>query len=197
MRINRGTAKANGEFLLLLNEDTEVISSDWLESMLEFAQQKEIGAVGAKLLTSDRKIQHTGVILLDGNPCHAFYGYNSEYSGYHCSNIINKNYIAVTGACLMIRKELFQQLGGMDENFPINYNDVDLCLAAYQAGYRNVVTPYAQLIHYESVSRKKEVKSEELLKFKDKWNHNLDVFKKDPYYNPNFSVKAPNFELML
>lgn len=197
MRINRGTAKANGEFLLLLNDDTEVINTDWLESMLEFAQQKEIGVVGAKLLTGDRKIQHTGVIFLNGNPCHAFYGYDGEYSGYHCSNIVNKNYLAVTGACLMIRKELFQQLGGMDENFPMNYNDVDLCLAAYQAGYRNVVTPYAKLIHYESISREKEVKIEELLKLQDKWKHKLKVFQKDPYYNPNLSSKNTNFELSL
>ncbi|PMB47795.1 glycosyltransferase [Fischerella thermalis CCMEE 5330] len=195
MRINRGAAKAKGEFLLLLNDDTEVISPEWLESMLELAQQKEIGAVGAKLLFPDGRLQHVGVMILEGNPCHAFYGFDNEQSGYFCSNIVNRNYLAVTAACLMMRQEVFQLLGGLDEAFPLNYNDVDLCLKAHQSGYRNVVTPYAQLIHYESASRQKGLKPGEWYQLNHKWKDYFEKLGTDPYYNPNLSFKAPNFEL--
>ncbi|PLZ97071.1 glycosyltransferase [Fischerella thermalis CCMEE 5268] len=195
MRINRGAAKAKGQFLLLLNDDTEVITTDWLESMLELAQQTEIGAVGAKLLFPDGRLQHVGVMILEGNPCHAFYGFDNEQSGYFCSNIVNRNYLAVTAACLMMRQEVFQLLGGLDEAFPLNYNDVDLCLKAHQAGYRNVVTPYAQLIHYESASRQKGLKPGEWNQLNHKWKDYFDKLGTDPYYNPNLSLKAPNFEL--
>ena len=182
MRINIGAAKARGEFLLLLNDDTQVITPDWMKSMLELAQQKEIGAVGAKLLFPDQTIQHVGVIIAEGNPIHAFYGFDSEKSGYYGSNIVIRNYLAVTGACLMMRLEVFQQLGGLDEEFPLNYNDVDLCLKAHQAGYRNVVTPYAQLVHYESASRPKGIEPGELPKFQKKWNSYLRTLGEDPYY---------------
>jgi O-antigen biosynthesis protein len=195
MRINKGAAQAKGEFLLLLNDDTEVITPDWLESMLELAQQIEIGVVGAKLLFPDGKIQHTGVLILEGNPCHAFYGCDNEASGYYCSNIVNRNYLAVTAACLMMRKELFQQLEGMDEHFPLNYNDVDLCLKAHQAGYRNVVTPYAQLIHYESASRQKGLRPGEWHLLNNKWKNYFEYLKTDPYYNINLSSKTANFEI--
>ncbi len=195
MRINRGAAEAKGQFLLLLNDDTEVITSDWLESMLELAQQTEIGAVGAKLLFPNGRLQHVGVMILGGNPCHAFYGFDNEQSGYFCSNIVNRNYLAVTAACLMMRQEVYQQLGGLDENFPLNYNDVDLCLKAHQAGYRNVVTPYTQLIHYESASRQKGLKPGEWNQLSHKWKDYFEQLGTDPYYNPNLSFKAPNFEL--
>ncbi|PMB29511.1 glycosyltransferase, partial [Fischerella thermalis BR2B] len=183
------------QLLLLLNDDTEVITPDWLESMLELAQQKEIGAVGAKLLFPDGRLQHVGVMILEGNPCHAFYGFDNEQSGYFCSNIVNRNYLAVTAACLMMRQEVFQLLGGLDEAFPLNYNDVDLCLKAHQAGYRNVVTPYAQLIHYESASRQKGLKPGEWKQLNHKWKDYFEKLGTDPYYNPNLSLKAPNFEL--
>lgn len=194
-RINIGAAKARGEFLLLLNDDTQVITPDWMESMLELAQQKQIGAVGAKLLFPDGRIQHVGVMIQDGNPSHAFYGFDSEHPGYYCSNIAIRNYLAVTAACLMMRQEVFEQLGGLDEEFPLNYNDVDLCLKAHQAGYRNVVTPYAQLIHYESASRQKGLRPGEWSKFNQKWNNYLQTLGEDPYYNRNLSYKAPNFQL--
>ncbi len=181
MRINIGAAKARGEFLLLLNDDTQVITPDWMESMLELAQQKEIGAVGAKLSFPDQKVQHVGVVINEGNPGHVFYGYDGGELGYYNSNITIKNYLAVTGACLMMRLKVFQQLGALDEEFPLNYNDVDLCLKAHQAGYRNVVTPFAQLVHYESASRPRGVQPEELSKFKEKWNTYLKNLGRDPY----------------
>ncbi|AFY36963.1 glycosyl transferase family 2 [[Leptolyngbya] sp. PCC 7376] len=187
MRINIGVKKAKGDFLLLLNDDIEVITPDWIESMLELAQQEEVGAVGAKLFFPNETIQHAGVVVLGGNPGHACYGYPHEHPGYFLSNIINRNYFAVTGACLMMRSQLYRELGGFDEYFPLNYNDVDLCLKAHQAGYRNVVTPYAQLYHYESVSRDKGLQPGEWQKFNDKWEKYFKETGDDPYYNPNLS----------
>lgn len=195
-RINLGVSEATGDILLLLNDDVEIITPDWLESMLEFAQQTEIGAVGAKLLFPDGKIQHMGVMVLGGNPGHAFYGFDGDHPGYFCSNIVNRNYLAVTGACLMVRRELFLQLHGMDEGFPNNYNDVDLCLKIHQAGYRNVVTPYAQLIHYESSSRKPGLQPKEWENLDHKWRSYLHTLKGDPYYNPNLSNHHVTFELV-
>ncbi len=194
-RINLGAANATGEFLLLLNDDTEVLTPDWLESMLEFAQQSDIGAVGAKLLFPDGKIQHAGVMVLNGNAGHAYHGFDHDHPGYFCSNIVNRNYLGATAACLMMRRDLFQQLGGMDELFPLNYNDVDLCLKAHQAGYRNVVTPYAQLIHYESASRESGLKPKEWENLNNKWGSYLKSLGTDPYYNPNLSHRTATFEL--
>ena len=196
-RINLGAEHANGEILLILNDDTEAIASDWLESMLEFAQQEEIGAVGAKLLFPDGKIQHSGVVIVeDVHPMHIFYGYEGAHQGYSFSNVVNRNYIAVTGACLMMRKALFEQLGGLEEELALNYNDVDLCLKAHRAGYRNLVTPYAQLSHYGSASRSdRKVKPEERHKLAKKWGKYLQKLGGDPYYNPNFDPNNPNFEL--
>lgn len=193
MGINIAAAKAKGQ-LLLLNDSTQVITPDWLESMLELAQQTEIAAVGAKLLSPHGKIQHVGVIILEGNPCQVFYGFDQEHPGYDCSNIVNKNYLAVSGACLMMRKEVFEQLGGLDED-PLNYSDVDLCLKAHQVGYRNVITPYTQLIHYESVTRHKGSRQGEKKQLNDKCKDYLKSLGKDPYYNPNLSLKAPNIKL--
>jgi glycosyltransferase involved in cell wall biosynthesis len=195
-RLNQGAAKATGQFLLFLNENTEVINPDWLESMLEFAQQKEIGAVGAKLLSPDHKIQHVGITILEGNPCYPFQGFDSEYAGYHCSNIANKNYLAVTAACLMMRQDVFHQMEGLDENFYQNYYDVDLCLKAHQAGYRNMVTPYAQLLYYEQPNHKKGLKSKEYQLFIEKWGSYFQYLGTDPYYNPNLSSRKSNFELL-
>jgi GT2 family glycosyltransferase len=163
--------------------------------MLEFAQQTEIGAVGAKLLFPDRKIQHAGVMVLDGNSGHAFHGADSDHPGYFCSNVVNRNYLAVTAACLMMRRGVFFELGKMDEQFPLNYNDVDLCLKAHQAGYRNVVTPYVQLIHYESASRPKGLNPKEWENLNNKWKLYFNKLQYDPYYNPNLSYRAVTFEL--
>lgn len=196
-RINQGVAKAEGQFLLMLNDDTEVITPDWIESMLELAQQTQVGAVGAKLLFPDRKIQHIGVALVEGDFYHTSHGKDGNLPGYFCANTVNRNCLAVTCACLMIRREVFQQLGGLDENFPINFNDIDLCLRSYQAGYRNVVTPFAQLIHYESASREQGLRPKEWQLLNDKWSNYLKSLKRDPYYNPNLSTKAVNSELLL
>ena len=188
-RINLGAKAATGDILLLLNDDVEIKTPDWMESMLELAQQKEIGAVGAKLFFADGTIQHVGVMVIAGNAGHAYRCAPGEHLGYYMSNVVNRNYWAVTGACLMMRRELFFELGAMDETFPLNYNDVDLCLKAHQAGYRNVVTPFAQLIHYESASREPGLRPKEWEHLNTKW---ADYFKQfdlhDPYYNPNLTA---------
>jgi GT2 family glycosyltransferase len=193
-RINRGAAKATGEFLLLLNDDVEVVTPDWLEAMLELAQQREIGAVGAKLSYPDGRIQHVGVMVLAGSPIHAFHGESGNHHGYFGSNLLIRNYLAVTGACLMIQRDRFEQLGGLDEAFPLNFNDVDFCLKAHQAGYRNVVTPYAHLIHHESMTRDKALQPGEWAAVSQKWRSYLGQFKTDPYYNPNLSHHEATFE---
>lgn len=198
-RINLGVAKAQGEVIILLNDDTEVLSPDWIESMLELAQQEEIGAVGARLLFPDGKIQHTGVVILQDSlgylsPTHVLYGYDDNHPGYGFSNVANYNYLAVTGACLMMRKQVFEALGGLPEDFPLNYNDVDLCLKAHQAGYRNVVTPYARLSHYGSASRpNRKVALGEKQHFSQIWGAYWAKLGHDPYYNPNFSSGSANF----
>lgn len=196
MRMNWGVKEAQGEFILCLNDDIEIISPDWIESMLQFAQQKEIGAVGAKLLFPNHKIQHNGVVVLNGNPGHVFYGYDQEHPGYFLSNIVNRNYIAVTGACLMIRKFLYEEVSGFDEFFPLNYNDVDFCLRLHQAGYRNVVTPYAQLYHYESMTREKGLQPKEWNNFNHRWGEYLTSLGGDPYYSSCLSDDG-NFDLKL
>lgn len=194
-RINAGVRHSRGEVVVLLNDDIEVITSDWLEAMLELGQQEEIGAVGAKLLLPNQRIQHAGVVLLEGGPGHAFYNLHRDNSQALMANLVNRNYLCVTGACLMIRRAVFEQVGGLDDIFPSSYNDVDFCLKLHQAGYRNVYTPFVEMIHYESVSRDCTVQPEELAIYKARWQSYLRSLGGDPYYNPNFNQASPTFEL--
>lgn len=192
-RINAGVAHSQGDIVLLLNDDIEVITPDWIESMLELAQQSAIGAVGAKLLFPDNLVQHAGVIIIDGRPGHAFYQLQSDHPGYYCATKINRNYLCVTGACLMLRRSAFDEVNGLDDVFPLSYNDVDFCLKLHQAGYRNVCTPFAQLIHHGSASRDAAVMPEELATFQDRWQTYLDGLGSDPYYNPNLNQEHASF----
>lgn len=196
MRMNWGVKKAKGDFVICLNDDIKVITPDWIESMLEFSQQEEIGAVGAKLLFPNNKIQHNGVVVINGNPGHAFYNYDHDHPGYFLSNVVNRNYIAVTGACLMLRKSLYDLVEGFDEFFPLNYNDVDFCLRLHKLGYRHVVTPYAQLYHYESMTRESGLQPKEWNNFNDRWKDYLAACGGDPYYNVNLSYDG-EFNLRL
>lgn len=193
-RMNLGGQAAQGEILLMLNDDTEVITPDWIEVMVGLAQQKQIGAVGAKLFYPNGRLQHAGILILEGTPSHAFHNGVGSYDGYYCSNIVNRNYLGVTGACLMMRQEVFVELNGFDETFPLNYNDVDLCLRAHEAGYRNVYTPDAELIHYESVSRGRGLHPGELEHLHGKFAH-TNYMVDDPYYNHYLSVRRPFFQL--
>ncbi|MFA5195044.1 MAG: glycosyltransferase family 2 protein, partial [Bacteroidales bacterium] len=176
--INLGRKNASGEFILLLNNDTEVISPDWLEAMMEHAQRKEIGVVGAKLLYDNDTIQHAGVIVgLGGAAGHVLVGEDRDGPGYfNYVNMLN-TYSAVTGACFMVRKSVFDEVGGFDESFGTEYNDVDFCLKIREAGYYNLYVPHCELYHFESMSRghphstsesyKKHVK--EVNMFRKKW----------------------------
>lgn len=187
---NFGASQASGEFLLFLNDDTEVITPGWLEAMIEFAQQKEIGAVGPKLLFPDGSLQHVGVTVLDGKPGHPFYGYPGKHPGYFCRNFLPHNCAAVTGACLMTRTEVFREMGGFDESFPLNYNDVDYCFRLRQKDYRIVYTPHAELRHFESVT-KPGVFAEELRAFQKRWGDRAT----DPYYNPNLNMETFDYRI--
>jgi GT2 family glycosyltransferase len=180
-KMNFGAFAGTGEHLVLLNDDIEVITPEWIESMLEFSQQPEIGAVGVQLLFPNDTQQHTGVIVLNGNPRHPFYGEPAKHSGYFNSSQVHRNWSAVTGACMMTRAELYRAVGGFTEGFPLNYNDVDYCLKVIARAKRVVYTPFAKLYHYESVS-KTGTHAKEAVAFKQAWGDKLPV---DPFYNPN------------
>lgn len=200
---NFAVGSARGEYILLLNNDTAVITLDWIEEMLMYAQRKDVGAVGAKLYYGDRTIQHAGVVLGLGQhrtAGHSHYRVSSNNLGYMGRLCYAQNVMAVTGACLMMKKALFEELGGLDEEFAVSLNDVDLCVRAWKAGYVNVFTPFAELYHYESVSRGSDDHGEKAARyereseaFRAKWKELL--VKGDPYYNPNFSLDRSDFAL--
>jgi len=188
-KMNLGALAARGEHLILLNDDIEVISPDWIESMLEYSQWPEIGAVGAQLLFPNNTQQHTGVYLLNGNPGHPFYQFAGDHPGYFRSSQVHRNWSAVTGACMMTRADTFRAVGGFSEHFPLNYNDVDYCLKVLSLGKRVVYMPYAKLYHHEAVS-KRGTFAHELEAFKKTW---LEHFPRDPYYNPNLTMQTCDF----
>jgi GT2 family glycosyltransferase len=198
---NFAAQHARGEVLCLLNNDTEVLSPDWMEEMLGCLTQPGVGIVGARLLYPDNTVQHGGVLVGVGgvaNHAHAFRP--RQDPGYFGRALLAQDFSAVTGACLMIRKSLFEKLGGMDEKgLAVAFNDVDLCLKARQAGWRIVWTPYAELYHHESVSRGSDDTPEKQARHKaeaacmrTRWEAFLA---RDPFYNPNLSVERPDFSL--
>lgn len=157
---NFGASHANGDYLILLNNDTEIISPNWIEAMLGYCQREDVGAVGAKLLYPDNTIQHAGIKMIkpsnpleSGGPIHVFHQMDGRDPGYMRRAIIPQNVTAVTAACLMTKRSLYQELGGLDERFDVAYNDVDYCLKIRAAGKLIVFNPDALLYHYESVSR--------------------------------------------
>ena len=204
-RINNYGAKfAAGEYLLLLNNDTQVITMNWMENMLMYAQRPEVGAVGAKLYYGDLTIQHAGIVIGLGahrTAGHTHYKINHDNLGYMGRLCYAQNVSAVTGACLMVRKSLYEELGGLDESFKVALNDVDFCLRLREQGYLNVFTPFAELYHYESASRGSDIEdaakaqryNEEAEHFRTKWKEVID--RGDPYYNPNFSLNYSDYSL--
>jgi glycosyltransferase involved in cell wall biosynthesis len=188
-KMNLGCLSAEGDHLVTLNDDVEVISPDWIESMLEFSQLPDIGAVGAQLLFPDNTMQHAGVTILDGNPGHPFYRCPADHPGYYFSSQVHRNWSAVTAACMMTRTDVFKSVGGFTESFPLNYNDVDYCLKAMQSKKRIVCVPFAKLYHHESLT-KSGTYAEELAQFKQAWGT-----RPDPYYNPNLSAVAGDFRI--
>ncbi|UOX66982.1 glycosyltransferase [Anaerotruncus colihominis] len=198
---NYGAKFATGEYILLLNNDTEVISADWIQEMLMFAQRTDVGAVGAKLYYFDDTIQHAGIgigiLTLAG---HYHRGFDRCDFGYMGRLIYAHNVSAVTAACMMIRRNVWKEVGGLDETFQVAFNDVDLCMRIRQAGYLIVWTPYAELYHYESKSRgyddtpEKQKRFEgEVRRFQTRWAKELAAG--DPYYNPNLTLDREDFSL--
>ena len=196
---NFGVGFAKGEYLLLLNNDTEIITPQWIEELLMFAQRSDVGAVGAMLYYPNDSIQHAGVFIgYPGLAEHYHKTWARSSSGYMGRLYYAQNVSAVTGACMMIPKRVWEQVGGLDERFAVAYNDVDLCLRIRRAGYLVVWTPFAELYHLESVSRGYEDTPEKLARFhaeadllRSRWEKELK--KGDPYFNPNFVPERSDF----
>jgi GT2 family glycosyltransferase len=196
---NKAVAQANGEIIALLNNDLEVINADWLDEMVSHVVHAEVGAVGAKLYYPDNTIQHAGVIVgLGGVAGHSHKHFPREHPGYCGRLLLAQNLSAVTAACLLVRKEVFDAVGGFDEqNLSVAFNDVDLCLRIQEVGFYNVWTPYAEMYHYESASRGYEDTPEKQARFnkevaymKRRWGEDL---LQDPAYNPNLTLDRENF----
>jgi len=197
---NYAVQQSSGEIVLLLNNDTEVIARDWIEAMLEQAQRPAVGCVGAKLLYEDDTIQHAGVVMrIGGVAGHSHRFYERDAPGYfHVIKTIN-NYSAVTAACLMVRREIWDRMGGLDEQLTVAFNDVDFCLRVREAGYRNVYVPHAELYHYESKSRgyddtplkiARSIGEQQFMQAR--WNV---ASTDDPYYSPHLSLTSEDYSI--
>jgi GT2 family glycosyltransferase len=198
---NFGVAQVESEFVALLNNDLSVITPDWLQEMVSQALRPGIGAVGARLLYPDDQIQHAGVILGGGGiAAHAHKGLPCSNHGYFSRAILAQELSAVTAACLLIRRRVYQEIGGFDEtHLKIAFSDVDFCLRLRKHGYRIVYTPYAEFYHHESASRgledtvRKNQRFEAEIKYmRDTWGGQLEF---DPAYNPNLSLASADFTL--
>lgn len=200
---NFGFKYARGEQIVLLNNDVEILTPDWIEQMLMYTQRSDVGAAGMMLYYPDDTIQHAGVILgLGGIAGHSHKYFKRGEYGYVSRLTICQNLSAVTAACLMVRSDVYRQVGGLDEGFAVAFNDVDFCVKIRKAGYLIVWTPYAEAYHYESKSRgledtpeKKNRFQGEIQRFKFKWSDVLE--KGDPYYNPNLTLDSEDFSLCL
>ena len=198
---NYGVRKAKGEYILFLNNDIEVIHGGWLGEMLSHCQRKEVGIVGAKLYYPDDTIQHGGIIVgIGGIAGSVFVGLPKGYSGYMHKASLQLDLSAVTAACMMIRRDVFEEAGGFEEKLKVAFNDVDLCLKVRKAEYLIVYDPYAELYHYESKTRGAEDTKEKVRRFQSeiefmrcKW---IDILKNgDPMYNPNLTLKKWDYSL--
>lgn len=198
---NFGAKYAKGEYLLLLNNDTEIINADCLEELLGYCTREDVGAVGARLYYEDDTIQHAGVVVgFGGIAGHCFVMQPRGYTGYCHRIICAQDYSAVTAACMMVKKKAFEEVGGLSEELQVAFNDIDFCMKLRKAGYLIVYNPYAELYHYESKSRgledtpeKVERFNREVATFAKKWP---DILKNgDPYYNPNLTLDSQDFSL--
>ncbi len=207
-RINNfGEKYAKGEYLILLNNDTEVVTRTWIEEMLMYAQREDVGAVGCMLYYDDYSIQHAGIVLGLGahrTAGHSHYRMSKDNLGYMGRLCYAQNVSAVTGACMMTSKADFESVGGLNEDLAVALNDVDYCLKLRRKGLLNVFTPYAELFHYESKSRGTDVTDEASKEKAERYNRECELFKSiwkeelekgDPYFNPNFSLDYSNFVL--
>jgi GT2 family glycosyltransferase len=181
--------------LLFLNNDTEAIDADWLSEIAGWAIQPEIGIVGAKLLYPDLRIQHAGIVVgMEGHGSHIFAGKREGYSGIFGSVDWYRNYSAVTGACMAIRREVFDKIGGFDEEYDLVFSDIDICLRAIATGYRVIYNPFARLIHHEGKTRHRHIPAKD---YHIAYQRLKSVVERgDPFYNPNlsYSIRIPTFK---
>lgn len=202
---NFGAKYADGTYLLLLNNDTQIITVNWMEELLMYAQRKDVGAVGAKLYYPNDTIQHAGIVLGLGahrTAGHSHYKVGKDNLGYMGRLCYAQDVSAVTGACLLVRKALWDKVGGLDEQYTVALNDVDFCLKLRELGLWNIWTPFAELYHFESNSRgsdldegRKERYQKECDLFRQRWGEVID--KGDPFYNVNFSLDRSDYSLKI
>jgi GT2 family glycosyltransferase len=178
-QVNRGVLHSAGELVVLLNDDVEVITPDWLETMAGLALDPGVGMVGAKLLYEDGTLQHIGHLYERNDAAHLAAGAPADWPGMQADLLVQREVSGVTAACAMLRRDVFEHVGGLSPELPINFNDVDLSMKITQAGFRIVVTPYAQLFHFESRSRPRTVTASEVRVLRGRWNRRLQV---DPYW---------------
>ncbi|MBU7008164.1 glycosyltransferase family 2 protein [Phosphitispora fastidiosa] len=191
---NFGASEALGSYLVFLNDDTEVISADWMEALLEHSQMPEVGAVGALLLFPGGLIQHAGVVIgMRGSASHAFYKCDGNSTSYMNLACCVRNVSAVTAACLMIEKTKFNRVGGFNTSFRVAMNDIDLCIRLLSAGFYNIYTPHARLLHHESLTRGEFVNEEEIKLFTSVHREFLE--RGDPYYHPALSLERNDYSL--
>lgn len=198
---NFGVKKARGEYLLLLNNDTEMLEPDGIREMLDVCMRPDVGIVGARLFYEDDTIQHAGVILgFGGVAGHAFIGLDREANGYFSRILCTQDLSAVTAACMMVKRTVFEEVGGLEAQFRVAFNDIDFCMKVRSTGMLVVYQPYATFYHYESKSRGQENSAKKVARF----NHEVELFQKrwtealehgDPYYNPNLSLEKADFSL--
>lgn len=189
---NQGAISAKGDFLVFLNNDTEILSGDWLEQLIYYAEQPDVGAAAALLIYEDRTVQHAGTALgMRGTADHIMRGLPIGVDGYAGSLACAREVSAVTGACLMIRKALFEEIGGFNEHFFTAYQDVDLCLRLRERGLRLICTPQALVVHHESVSRQCRYDMIDRALFLDQWEGVIE--RGDPYYNPNLNLERGDY----
>ncbi|HEV3282083.1 MAG TPA: glycosyltransferase family 2 protein [Acidimicrobiales bacterium] len=187
---NVAAATCRSDMLLFLNNDIEASSNGWLRALVELGQRPDVGAVGARLVFPDGKLQHAGVVLgLGGIASHLFIGMPKDGRGYFSWDRVVRGYSAVTAACMLVRRSVFEELSGFDENFAVGFNDVDFCIRLRRAGYRVLYTPHAELTHFESVSRGLSGYYRDYQEFLARWNDLLG--EEDPSYNPNLSRLVP------
>lgn len=188
-KINRGAVHSEGELLLLLNDDMEVVAPDWIERMAMYAGMPGVGAVGARLILEDGRLQHAGILFENGGyPGHIYHGFAREFNGYSNNVLVAQNYLAVTAACLMTPRTAFEEVGGFSTTFPLNYNDMDYCLKLRASGRRAVYDPDTVLFHFESSSRSTEVEDWEKDQLLARW---LPITIVDPATNPHLRHGVP------
>ena len=197
---NFGAREARGEYLCLMNNDIEVITPDWIDEMLSFATQKDVGCVGARLWYPNNTLQHGGVILgMCGVAEHAHKHLPRGENAYFSRAILHQSYSAVTAACLMVSKTKYLSVGGLNENLQVAYNDIDFCLRLREAGLRNVWTPYAELYHHESATRGYEDSPIKVKRLEEESAYMLArwgaIIKNDPAYSPNLTLTKTDFSL--